>query len=303
MRVLTTQPTWIEPLKFSPTGGELISATKEGHLLLWRFSEIDEAKFLFKNKSGFPLLGVSKAAFLSKGQIVAEIGLEGLCIFPPDGEDRKVSQTGIQSSDFFISSDGITIVSCTQEGIFSSAAESHGGFRKTWARSFDEDLRNYRVAAIHDPSMFISCETSNSKRGNSKLVLRNTANGEVISTVRCAYELPGKLLASPSGNLFFVSCRAAISIWRIDDWSVKPRKLVNENNKHFNDIACHPSGKWLAAASNDETVKVYDTSTLEIAKTFTWDIGKIRSIAFSPDGLLVAAGSDKGKIVIWDFDE
>ena len=60
--------------------------------------------------------------------------------------------------------------------------------------------------------------------------------------------------------------------------------------------------RFLAATSNDATVKLYDTSIWALAKTYTWNIGRLRSIAFSPDGLLAAAGSDTGKIVVWDVD-
>lgn len=49
-------------------------------------------------------------------------------------------------------------------------------------------------------------------------------------------------------------------------------------------------------------MKLYDTETWELAKIFTWDTGRMRSIAFSPDGMLAAAGSDSGKVVVWDVD-
>jgi WD40 repeat protein len=39
-----------------------------------------------------------------------------------------------------------------------------------------------------------------------------------------------------------------------------------------------------------------------VAHTYTWNIGRMRSIAFSPDGTLAAAGSDTGKIIVWDVD-
>ena len=85
--------------------------------------------------------------------------------------------------------------------------------------------------------------------------------------------------------------------------TVSPREIVTNNGKkHFTGIAFHPSGRFLAATSNDETVKFYDTLTWEVARTFTWDIGGIRSVAFSRDGTLAAAGSDKGKVVVWDVD-
>ena len=33
-----------------------------------------------------------------------------------------------------------------------------------------------------------------------------------------------------------------------------------------------------------------------------WEIGPMCSIAFAPDGMRAAAGSGKGKIVVWDID-
>ena len=82
----------------------------------------------------------------------------------------------------------------------------------------------------------------------------------------------------------------------------RPASLCNDNNKRFTGLAFHPSGRYLAATSNDATVKLYDTSTWEVVQTFDWDIGRLRSVAFSPDGMLAAAGGDKGKIVVWDVD-
>jgi WD40 repeat protein len=71
-------------------------------------------------------------------------------------------------------------------------------------------------------------------------------------------------------------------------------------SKYFTAVSFHPTHNWLAATSNDETVKFYDTETWGLAKTFAFKIGRMRSIAFSPDGTLAAAGSDTGQVVIWD---
>lgn len=76
----------------------------------------------------------------------------------------------------------------------------------------------------------------------------------------------------------------------------------NDSRRHFTAVAFHPSGRWLAATSNDATVKLYDTATWQVARSFAWDVGKMRSVAFSPDGTLAAAGSDTGRVVVWDFD-
>ena len=79
-------------------------------------------------------------------------------------------------------------------------------------------------------------------------------------------------------------------------------RIKNDTRRHFTDAAFHPGGRFLAATSNDATVKLYDTSTWDVARTFTWQIGRVRSIAFSPDGTLAAAGGDTGQVVVWDVD-
>ena len=94
----------------------------------------------------------------------------------------------------------------------------------------------------------------------------------------------------------------ALHIWRTNELSERPRKILNDNRKYFTGIGFHPTGQYLAATSNDETVKLYDTATWKVAKTFTWNVGRLRSVAFSPDGTRGAVGSDKGQIVVWDVD-
>jgi WD40 repeat protein len=95
---------------------------------------------------------------------------------------------------------------------------------------------------------------------------------------------------------------ARISVFPAGDLAAAPLMIRNDNSKEFTDLAFHPSGRFLAATSNDATVKLYDTSSWKLAHAFDWEIGRLRSIAFSPDGMLAAAGGDKGQIVVWDFD-
>jgi WD40 repeat protein len=82
----------------------------------------------------------------------------------------------------------------------------------------------------------------------------------------------------------------------------EPQLIRNDNRKDLTAVAFHPSGQQLYATSNDETVHVFDVATWERVKRFTWQIGKLKSIAVSPDGMLAAAGGENGAIVIWDLD-
>lgn len=83
----------------------------------------------------------------------------------------------------------------------------------------------------------------------------------------------------------------------------KPKKIMNPaKRKHFGGFALHPSGKWLAAAGLDGAVTLWDTATWTVARTWVWDAGQARSVCFSADGTLAAAGTDSGKVVVWDLD-
>jgi len=115
-------------------------------------------------------------------------------------------------------------------------------------------------------------------------------HGSQITTV--AFSPDGRHLAVTSGTALWVwdlTARQAVSQVRID-------KL------HFKSVAFSPDGRWLAAARNDKTVRFFDTRTWGEGPGFDWKIGPAVVVAFAQDGMRAAAGSSKGKIVVWDVD-
>jgi WD40 repeat protein len=77
---------------------------------------------------------------------------------------------------------------------------------------------------------------------------------------------------------------------------------TNSSREDFTAAAFSPDGKLLATTSNDTTVTMWDTATWEPIRQYGWEIGKLRAVAFAPDGLTCAAGSDTGKVVLFDVD-
>ncbi|MBY0230014.1 MAG: hypothetical protein K2W96_12090 [Gemmataceae bacterium] len=72
-------------------------------------------------------------------------------------------------------------------------------------------------------------------------------------------------------------------------------------SKHYQDIAFTADSRFLAAVSNEATVKAYDTSSWTLRHELAWGIGPLKSLAFSRDGMLGAAGGSR-KVVVWDMD-
>jgi WD40 repeat protein len=68
------------------------------------------------------------------------------------------------------------------------------------------------------------------------------------------------------------------------------------------EVAFTPDSRFLAAARNDRTVQLWETASWSPAAAFDWQIGSLVSLAIAPDGMRAAAGSKRGKIVVWDID-
>jgi WD40 repeat protein len=60
----------------------------------------------------------------------------------------------------------------------------------------------------------------------------------------------------------------------------------------------------LVTGGADETVRVweYDEHTVRLRESFNWQIGRVTTVAVSPDGMLAAAGGADGLVVVWDLD-
>lgn len=64
----------------------------------------------------------------------------------------------------------------------------------------------------------------------------------------------------------------------------------------------HPSGRYLATASPDRTIRLWDTKTLQEISVLHGHSGGVRDIAFSPDGRWLASGSNDGTVRLWDAE-
>ena len=73
---------------------------------------------------------------------------------------------------------------------------------------------------------------------------------------------------------------------------------------NVNALAFSPNGRWLATASFDETIRLWDISTGTTRHTFVNHVIANEVVAFSPDSRLVATGGDNdgdnGSVLVWD---
>ena len=143
-----------------------------------------------------------------------------------------------------------------------------------------------------------------------RVEVRNLATARIVGTGAYTYKYPPERLLFSHDNTQLVAFNGMnLLVWSVDDSGNlgPPRLIRNTRRKHFTAMAFHPSGRRLYVTSNgeestDATVHVFDAITWNRIEQFTWKLGNLKAVAISPDGMLAAAGGDRGDIVIWDID-
>jgi len=134
-----------------------------------------------------------------------------------------------------------------------------------------------------------------------QLTLRAADTLKPIRATPAAYRDPAQVLFSPDGSKLIVRSAASFACWRVAELDKRPRKAANPGRKHFLSMACHPDGRILTV-DNDRVVRVWDLAMMTAVRAIEWNVGKLYTVAVSPDGTRAATGSHTGKVLVWDWD-
>ena len=93
------------------------------------------------------------------------------------------------------------------------------------------------------------------------------------------------------------------AIGRVQFWDVATGQEIGQikgHGKAVTKVAFSRDGKWLATASNDNTIKIWDIATKRELRTFIGHTASINSMDISPDNRLLASASEDGATFLWD---
>lgn len=116
---------------------------------------------------------------------------------------------------------------------------------------------------------------------------KTTSNGPA------AFHPTDPLLAAVRGN--------KVDLWRYAEKKSVPTVLVGHKRPVWG-VGFGPGGETVHTVSSDGTARVWDAATGQQVKSFDWGVGKLYAAAVAPDGLTCAAGTEDGRILLWDVD-
>ncbi|KAK9769805.1 putative WD40-repeat-containing domain protein [Seiridium cardinale] len=80
----------------------------------------------------------------------------------------------------------------------------------------------------------------------------------------------------------------------------KPRLILGGHQKPISQVRISPDGRWIASASADGTIKIWEASTGKHMDTLVGHMAGVSTVAWSPDSKVLASGSDDKAIRLWD---
>lgn len=296
MRLLKTTPGEVLDVAFSPDCRAIAAVVEGAGVFLWNMDSPNIAPV----RMAADRYRAGSFSFSANGRQLAWLTPDGRRVY--DRDTRTTAFKPLSSSGYsVVSSDG------TRAILYVSFPEySLTGWQLKegeWVRQWQISTRDLMVSplTLAPAGDRFAMFTRATEDVPWRLEVRDTATFELHTIGSYPYSYAAKLAFHPHAEQI-----AGLNDMTLLAWGLPvggdPRRVQNDSRKHFTALAYHPNGRLLFVTSNDTTVHVFDTQTLDRVNRYTWQLDKLSAIAISSDGTLAAAGSANGDVVVWDLD-
>jgi WD40 repeat protein len=124
--------------------------------------------------------------------------------------------------------------------------------------------------------------------------------GERRGELECPTQRTGSMVFGRDDGILVCLQGSALSVWSASEGREVTRCVAG--TRDLTGLSITPDGRFLATVDRDKIVRIWDSATWQERMALDWEIGKLQTIAFAPDGMRAAAAGSSGKIVIWDVD-
>lgn len=155
------------------------------------------------------------------------------------------------------------------------------------------------VVDSEDPSLVHSCGA------DSSVVTYDLKKSRKVRTFQSSAAATGALSGlaqSKSGELELVtvSARGVVAKWDCDV-DEATASAVDPTRAAMTAVQVSPDGRFLAVASEDHTVKVFETESLALVATLSGHSAPVRAVAWTDDQKQIVAAGDDASVCVFNF--
>lgn len=289
----------IEDITFSPDGNFLGVATHAG-VQVWQITN-HQHQLLVSIKDAYgPIAWSPGGHYIATAMVNHTIGVwqvnTGKLYARFEGHTAAIR-------DLAFSPDGTLVASASLDGSIRVWSIQE---RKLVHILSDQAEYFYTVAFQPDGQVIAS--------SGSDFIIRlwNMHNGIRLRAIQADSSVTNSIAFSPDGETIAAGGQAfAVTLWRVQDGH--ELRAFEGHTDYVNSVAFSPDGTLLASgaggyetpgAGTDTTVRLWRVHDGQLLKVYTGhrrllSVNIVTSVAFSPDGQLLAAGRSDGTVQLW----
>lgn len=286
------------PGHFSPNGDMFASIGHTKGIVLWNVKSKQMRKTVIKGQS------IKSFAFLPCGNILAiDRNREDFTVWEVSDADE------VTIGKFTVSHDlGRGTYSVSNYQI---ALAGKGGIIYLWDINHSEKPRSFIGHTDHIWGLTFSPDGKRLVSGSSDKTARlwDVEIGEEIATLPLAQSLTTRALAfSPCGSVIAGGMFGELNMWCAEKLTLLHTISQPEDSPRPYALAFSPCGQYLASGTwwhkgmEQMAIRLWDVATGENIRTFWGHTTDVQSLAFSPDGTLLASGGFDGTCLLWNVD-
>ncbi len=286
------------PGLFSPNGDLFAGRGHFRGIVLWNIKSKQQQKIVIKDQS------IRTFAFLPCGNILAiDNNREDYTVW----EVREADEVAIGQ---FTVSNGLGRGTYAFSN-YRIALAGKGGTIYLWDHEHSEKLRSFIGHTDHIWALAFSPDGKKLMSGSSDKTARlwDVEVGEEIATLPLDRPVTTRALAfSPCGTVIAGGMFGELHLWCAEKLTLLHTISQPEDSPRPYALAFSPCGQYLASGTwwhdgmKQMAIRLWDVATGENIQTFWGHTTDVQSLAFSPDGTLLASGSFDFTCLLWNVD-